>query len=292
MNHVFIIGCGDIGRRVAKLWQAAGGSVSALARSAERAQSLADSGITPVSGDLDRPDSLHDLPVKNSVLFYFAPPPGDGQGDPRVRATLAALTPSNWPTRIVYISTTGVYGDCQGAWVTEETPTHPRSTRGARRLDAETALLDWHRASGMPVVILRVPGIYGPGRLPLERIRQGTPVVREEEAPYSNRIHADDLARVCITAADRGRAGEIYNISDGQPTTMTDYFYRIADALDLPHPPAVSMDEARQQLTPGMVSFLEESRRIDNRKMREELGVELLYPGLESGLAACLADKG
>lgn len=291
MNHVFIIGCGDIGRRVTKLWQAAGGSVSALARSAERAQSLADSGITPVSGDLDRPDSLHDLPVKNSVLFYFAPPPGDGQGDPRVRATLAALTPSNWPARIVYISTTGVYGDCQGAWVTEETPTHPRSARGARRLDAEIALFDWHRASGMPVVILRVPGIYGPGRLPLERITQGTPVVREEEAPYSNRIHADDLARVCIAAADRGRAGELYNISDGQPTTMTDYFYRIADALDLPRPPAVSMAEARKQLTPGMVSFLEESRRIDNRKMREELGVTLLYPKLESGLPACLVSR-
>jgi nucleoside-diphosphate-sugar epimerase len=208
-----------------------------------------------------------------------------------MRATLAAFTPSNWPARIVYISTTGVYGDCQGEWVTEETPTHPRSTRGARRLDAETALLDWHRTSGVPVVILRVPGIYGPGRLPLERITQGTPVVREEEAPYSNRIHADDLARVCVAAADRGRAGELYNISDGQPTTMTDYFYRIADALDLPRPPAVSMAEARKQLTPGMVSFLEESRRIDNRKMREKLGMELLYPNLESGLPTCLVSR-
>ncbi len=291
MNHAFIIGCGDIGQRVARLWQAAGGSVGALARSAGRAQSLVGSGITPISGDLDRPDSLHDLPVKNSVLFYFAPPPGDGQGDPRMRATLAALTPSNWPARIVYISTTGVYGDCQGAWVTEDTPANPRSARGARRLDAENALHDWHRTTGVPVVILRVPGIYGPGRLPVERIKQGAPVVRNEESPYSNRIHADDLARTCIAATEKGRAGAIYNVSDGHPTSMTDYFYRVADLLGLPRPPAVSMAEARLSLTPGMLSFIEESRRIDNSKMREELGVELLYSGLESGLAACLPDK-
>lgn len=291
MNHAFIIGCGDIGQRAAKLWQTAGGSVGALVRSIERARSLTEVNITPISGDLDRPDSLHDLPVKDSVLFYFAPPPGDGQGDPRMRATLSALTPSNWPARIVYISTTGVYGDCQGAWVTEETPANPRSARGARRLDAEDALHDWHRTTGVPVVILRVPGIYGPGRLPVERIKQGAPVVRNEESPYSNRIHADDLARTCIAAAKKGQADAIYNVSDGHPTSMTDYFYRVADLLGLPRPPSVSMAEARQRLTPGMLSFIEESRRIDNRKMREELGVELLYSGLESGLAACLPDK-
>lgn len=291
MNHAFIIGCGDIGRRVAALWKAHG-TVSALARTPQSAQRLADNGIKPIEGDLDQPTSLRNLPVKDALLFYFAPPPGEGDTDPRLRSMLAALTPENLPERIVYISTTGVYGDCQGAWITEETAAHPRSTRGARRLDAENTLRDWQNSSGAPVVILRVPGIYGPGRLPADRLRQGVPVVCEEESPFSNRIHAADLARVCIAAAQQGRGGEVYNVSDGHPTSMTDYFYRVADLLALPHPPVVSMAEARRRLSPGMLSFLEESKRIDNCKMLRELGVELLYPTLEAGLTACLADEG
>ncbi|MFZ5594704.1 MAG: SDR family oxidoreductase [Pseudomonadota bacterium] len=289
MNHAFIIGCGDIGRRVAALWNARGGTVSALARTPQSVRLLTDNGIRPINSDLDQPASLRNLPVKDALLFYFAPPPGEGDADPRLRSTLAALTPENPPKRIVYISTTGVYGDCQEAWITEETPAHPRSARGARRLDAENALRDWQNDTSVPVVILRVPGIYGPGRLPVDRIKQGIPVVCEEESPYSNRIHADDLARICIAAAEQGRAGEVYNVSDGHPTTMTDYFHRVADLLALPRLPAISMAEARHRLSPGMLSFLEESKRIDNRKMLRELGVELLYPTLEEGLAGCLA---
>lgn len=288
MKPAFIIGCGDIGQRTAKLWMAQNGTVSALVRSLPRAQPLADLGIALYQGDLDDPASLRDLPAKDAVFFYFAPPPQEGRGDPRLRAVLAMLTSAHWPVKVVYISTTGVYGDCQGGWVTEQTPAQPRSERGARRCAAESALLDWHHTTGVPIVILRVPGIYGPGRLPVERIKQGIPVLREEESPYSNRIHADDLAQICVAAAKRGRAGEIYNVSDGHPSTMTDYFYRVADLLGLPHPPALSMTEARQRLTPGMLSFIEESRRIDNRKMLEELEVKLLYPDLKSGLAACL----
>ena len=290
MAHAFIIGCGDIGQRTAKLWMAQHGTVSALTRFAERSQPLTHLGITLVKGDLDDAASLVHLPLQNTLLFYFAPPPSTGATDPRLRTVLAAITAENQPIKIVYISTSGVYGDCQGAWVTEDTPAHPRSERGARRLDAEVALQDWQRGTGVPVVILRVPGIYGPGRLPIERIKQGLPVIREEEAPYSNRIHADDLARICIAAArygDSSETAQIYNVSDGHPTSMTDYFNKAADLLGLPRPPAVSMAEAQMLLTPGMLSFIEESRRIDNRKMREKLGVDLLYPTLASGLPTC-----
>ncbi len=287
MTHAFIIGCGDIGQRTAKLWIARHGTVSALVRSM---QPLTHPGITLVKGDLDDANSLTHLSLQNALLFYFAPPPNHGATDPRLRNMLAVITPENQPIKIVYISTSGVYGDCQGDWVTEDTPTHPRSERGRRRLDAEMALQDWQRSTGVPVIILRVPGIYGPGRLPIDRIKQGVPVVREEEAPYSNRIHADDLARICIAAAQCSHSCEtaqIYNVSDGNPSSMTDYFNKTADLLGLPRPPTVSMAEARTQLTAGMLSFLDESRRIDNRKMREELDVELLYPTLETGLPAC-----
>lgn len=287
MANAFIIGCGDIGQRTAKLWMAQHGAVGALVRSIERARPLSHLGITLIQGNLDEGASLAHLPLKNTLLFYFAPPPNHGTIDPRLRNMLTAITPENRPTKIVYISTSGVYGDYQGAWVTEDTPTHPRNERGMRRLDAEMALRDWQRGTNVPVVILRVPGIYGPGRLPIERIKQGLPVVREEEAPYSNRIHEDDLARICVAAAQHGRAGQVYNVSDGNPSSMTDYFNKTADLFGLPRPPTVSMAAARLCLTPGMLSFLEESRRIDNCKMRKELGVELLYPTLDAGLHNC-----
>ena len=145
----------------------------------------------------------------------------------------------------------------------------------------------WSEANGVPIVILRVPGIYARGRLPEERLRAGEPVLREEESPFSNRIHADDLARVCVAAAHRDHPHDLYNVSDGHPTTMTDYFYRVADALGLTRPPAVTLEEARRRLGEGMLSYLAESKRIDNRRMREELGVELMYPDLASGLADC-----
>jgi len=281
---VFVVGCGDIGRRVAALEREAGRPVAALSRSPTSATRLTEDGIKPVAGDLDRPDSLARLPRRPEVLYYFAPPPPSGEDDPRLRALLAALEPAN-PSRVVYISTSGVYGDCGGAWVNEDWPVNPRSDRAKRRAAAEACLRSWADARGVEWVILRVPGIYGPGRWPVERIQKGLPVVREEESPWSNRIHADDLAQACFLAARRGRTGGIYNISDGHPTTMTDYFFRVADALNLPRPPTLSMEQARHTLGPGILSFLEESKRLDNRKMLDELAVVLRYPDLARGLA-------
>ena len=287
MAGVLIVGCGDIGRRVARLYRVRGEAVSGTARRPERAAELAAEGIDALLADLDEPASLVELPTAGALVFYLAPPPADGVVDPRMTAFLSGPATARPPSRIVYVSTSAVYGDCGGAWVTEQRPPAPSTDRGRRRLAAETALLDWQGATGVPVVILRVPGIYGAGRLPVRRLREGLPVLRAEDSPYTNRIHADDLAAVCVAAAERGRPGAVYNVSDGHPSTMTDYFNRIADLLDLPRPPAVDMAEARRVLSPGMLSFLQDSRRLDNRRMCEELGVTLRYPDLETGLRAC-----
>jgi len=288
-DSVLIAGCGDIGLRVAGLEQAAGRRVLGLARSAAAALRLAGAGVEAVAGDLDQANALDGLPAGVAVLYYFAPPPPQGDFDPRLAGLLAGLDAPAAPRRLVYISTSGVYGDCGGAWVDEGWPVNPRSARGKRRAAAESCLREWAGARGVDAVVLRVPGIYGPGRLPKERILRGVPVVRVEESPWSNRVHADDLAQACFLAARRGAAGGVYNVSDGQPSTMTDYFFQVADCLGLPRPPAITLEAARRVLGPGVLSFLEESKRLDNRRMREELGVALRYPRLAEGLAACLA---
>lgn len=287
MKKIFIVGCGYIGRRVAKLERAEGSRLAAMARSDSSAKALKDEGIEVVMGDLDAPASMKDIPLANHVLYYFAPPPPEGLVDSRMEGFLSYLNLSSLPERVVLISTTGVYGNCKGEWVTEERPAAPEADRANRRLSAETILSRWGKANSVPVIILRVPGIYGPGKLPEKRLRKGIPVLSEEDSPFSNRIHADDLARACLAAARKGKGGSIYNISDGHPTTMTDYFYEVADHLGIPRPPAISLEEARRELSEGMLSYLAESKRLDNRKMREELGVEPLYPTLESGLPSC-----
>lgn len=284
MNAVLIVGCGAIGRRVAALCQAEGQSVTGLVQRAASAAQLQATGVRPWQADLDAAATLASGQFAGRQIYYFAPPPAPGETDPRMANFLATIVDDDLPQRIVYISTTGVYGNCGGAWITEAQPVNPRSARGKRRLDAENSLRVGSARTGVPVVILRVPGIYGPGRLPLERLKKSLPVLREEEAPYSNRIHAEDLARICVAAMQRGIPGAVYNVADNQPTTMSHYFNQIADASGLPRPPAVSLAEARTALTPAMLSFIEESRRIDNRKLREELGVKLLYPDLASGL--------
>ncbi len=287
-TDVLIIGCGDIGERVARLERSEGRTVAGLVRSEKSARRLRDAGIQPITADLDAPASLNNLPVKDAVVYYFAPPPDKGVTDPRMEAFVSVLTPSNLPKRIVLISTTGVYGDCHGEWVTEDRPPNPQVDRARRRLAAETTLQRWSEKSGVPIVILRVPGIYGPGYLPEERLRSGEPVLREDESPFSNRIHADDLARICIAAARHDHPSLLYNVSDGHPTTMTDFFFRVADVLGIPRPPAITHGRgAPPAWAKACLSYLAESKRIDNRRMREELGVELMYPDLTAGLASC-----
>ena len=287
MKSVLIVGCGYVGRHVARRLRDAGWEVSGVVRSHQSAELLAELGIVPIVADLDDSSSIVGLSVANRALFYFVPPPVTGDSDPRLRNFLATVCKENLPARIVYISTSGVYGDCHGEWINESQPLNPTSSRAKRRADAEAALCDWSGETGCPVVMLRVPGIYGPGRLPLERIRGGSPLLREADSPYTNRIHVDDLASTCIAAMTRGRAGAVYNVSDGHPSNMTDYFNQIADYARLPRPPTVARDEADAVLTPGIRSFMDESKRLVNRRMREELGVKLRYPNLKAGLPSC-----
>ena len=286
MPHIYIIGCGDIGLRVATLWQARGASVCALARSAASATALQVRNITVLNGDLDQAENLPTIPV-HSVVYFFAPPPTRGTTDPRMHNFLDAISNEQLPARMVYISTSGVYGDVRGAWVTEESPVNPSIDRSRRRLDAEQALQTWGARNSVPVVILRVPGIYGPGRLPVEVVKSGRPILSEAESMYTNRIHADDLANICVVAGESNSPPGIYNVSDGHPGSMAQYFKAVADLLGVPHPPEVSMDEAKRVLSAEMMSYLTESRRVDNSKMLRELDVTLRYPTLAEGLRSC-----
>ena len=290
MAPVLIVGCGYLGRRLARQLLADGRAVTGIVRSAESAAALAALGIAAVRADLDEESLVNPLPAAGAELYYFAPPPASGDDDPRIRRVLATVTGAA-PRRIVYVSTSGVYGDCAGAWIDESQPLNPTTPRARRRAAAERALQSWSAATGVPVVILRVPGIYGPGKLPLERLRKELPLLREEDSPFTNRIHVDDLVAVCRAAMERGRPGAAYNVSDGQPSNMTDYFNRIADRVGLPRPPVVARADI-DALSPGMRAFMEESKRLDNRRMREDLGVELRYPTLEAGLDASVAESG
>lgn len=289
-KKILIVGCGDVGRRVARRALAEEMAVSALVRSKIQVRELLEMGIQTVVGDLDRPEPVAGLPTRGAAVFYFVPPPGGGNTDSRVRIFCGSVEPGEEPSKIVYISTSGVYGDTGGEWVTEETPVNPQTPRAGRRLDAETLLREWGKHRRVPVIVLRVTGIYGPGRFPLDRLRAGHPVLRDEEAPYTNRIHAEDLARICLAAAERGENGDIFNVSDGRPGTLTEYFDAVANAFSLPRPPRVSLEEARRVMTPLMLSYIAESRRMDNRRLRERLGVELLYPTLAEGIRASLLE--
>ncbi|WP_028081600.1 SDR family oxidoreductase [Solimonas soli] len=282
-ERALVAGCGDIGQRVARRLRDLGREVTAIVRDRQKADALRAQGIATRLEDLDAPRDAGEWPL----VFWFAPPSTGDLRDARLRGWLAA---QRGPVaRLVYISTPAVYGDCGGRWIDEDEPIAPRSERGRRRADAEQALRDWQAAGRGEVVILRVPGIYGPGRLPVERLRQRLPVLRAEESPYSNRIHADDLAEAALHAAVHGRAGRAYHIADGTPTTMADYFTRCARLLGLPEPPQVSYEEARRVLTPAMWSFMEESKRLRVERMRGELSFTPRYPDLRTGLPACLA---
>lgn len=284
MKNVFIVGCGDIGLRVARLCEQKNLPVTGLVRSTESVSRLQQTGVSAIQVNLADVTALPDINTAGATIIYLAPPPSEGETDPLIRHFLTAITGDAQAEKLVLLSTTAVYGDCQGEWIDETYPVNPQTARGRRRLDAETAVREWSSNTGVPIVILRVGGIYGSGRLPLERIKQGLPILNEAESPYTNRIHQDDLAQICLAAAERGKAGEVYNVSDGQPGTMSGYFKAIARAHSLPEPPEVSLQEAQQVMSAGMLSYLKESRRLKNWKMTDELGVVLQYPDLQAGL--------
>ena len=284
---MLIIGCGYTGRLLAARMLLSGRSVTGVVTTRQSAVHLERMGVAPVVADLDDPSA--DLrPGRHDRIFYLAPPPDSGDRDTRLRVFLDRLRAARITPRIVYTSTTGVYGDCRGERVDETRPLNPSTDRARRRADAEQQLLSWREGTGGQAVILRVAGIYGPGRVPTAYLKSGGPVLTDQDSPFSNRIHVDDLVSVCLAAMDFARDGGIYNVSDGAPGRMGEYYDLLADLQGLPRPPRIGMAAAEKEMSSGMLSFLRENRRIDSSRLADELGVRLRYPTFREGLPASL----
>jgi len=282
MSRIFIAGCGYVGKKLAHRLHEKN-HVSVSVRSAEKLTNLLKT-YTAYQIDLDDIKSFPKIDFSNTLVFYFIPPPSAGVRDKRIDYFLTSLDKSSLPKKIILISTTGVYGDCGNEWVKETRVAKPDSDRGKRRLDAELTLEKFCKKEKIPYVILRIPGIYGADNLPLKRLIDRKPVLSLSESPWSNRIHVDDLIRACIRCIDYSGNINLFNISDGQPGSMTDYFLQVARSRGIPEPPQITMKECENIFSANMMSYLKESKKIDNSLMINELGVKLMYPNLEKGL--------
>ncbi|MFN5350181.1 MAG: SDR family oxidoreductase [Polaromonas sp.] len=288
-QRVLIVGCGDVGLRVARLLPASV-KVMALTSTSTRVPEFRAQNITPLLGNLDKPASLKRLAALATRVVHLAPPPNDdphARSDPRTRSLLQALRLRTVPLGIVYGSTSGVYGDCQGLLVDETRPVKPDTSRAHRRVDAEAQLRWFGRSAGVPTHVLRIPGIYAPDReggTPRGRLLKGTPVLAAADDVYTNHIHADDLARACLAAMHLGKPQRITNTSDDTDLKMGDYFDLAADLYGLPRPPRLARQEAAAQLPAMQLSFMSESRRLDNQRMKTELRLKLRYPTVQEGL--------
>lgn len=284
--RLLIVGCGDIGVRVVALvqrhWR-----VFALTTNLQRADAIRAAGAVPLLGNLDDPRTLDRLAGLADAVLHLAPPPSQGAGDPRTLHLVQALARRGLVRRIVYASTTGVYGDCGGARFDETRPVNPATDRARRRVDAESRLRWFGRIGGARVTILRIPGIYArdrEGGHPRERLARGTPVLQTSDDVYTNHIHADDLARACVAALLRGLPQRVVHVCDDSDMKMGDYFDLAADLCGLARPPRVSREEARAQLPAVMLSFMSESRRLRNDRLKKELRLVLRHPTVSSGL--------
>jgi nucleoside-diphosphate-sugar epimerase len=288
MRRLLIIGCGDVAlRAVPQLCNRY--RIYALTHSRERAPLLRAHGVVPIAGDLDDAASLDCLAGITHDVLHCAPPPHRGTRDTRTAHLIAALAKGeSLPQQLVYISTSGVYGDCAGEFVDETRAPRPQTARAQRRVDAERQLREWGRRSRVRVAILRAPGIYSEQRLPLERLQARTPALNAEEDAYTNHIHAEDLARMAVAALRFAHSGRAYNASDDSWLKMGDYFDLVADRFGLPRPQRVSRAEAGRRISPGMLSFMNESRRLSNRRIKRELRLKLRYPTVHDGIAAAL----
>ncbi len=278
--RLLILGCGDVGMRLLPLLRARF-RVFAVTSRPERCAELRAAGAIPVVADLDRRDSLARLAGLARHVVHLAPPQADGRLDRRTR-NLCAVLPAGG--RLVYVSTSGVYGDCGGARIDETRAPAPGNARARRRLDAEHTLRAWARRSRSALSILRVPGIYAAERLPLRRLEQGTPALIAADDVYTNHIHADDLARIVLRALERALPGRVYHAVDDSEMKMADYFDAVADAYGLARPPRLPRAALREAVSPMLLSFMSESRRMANRRIKQELGVRLVYPSVAHAL--------
>lgn len=274
-----IIGCGATGLRVAARAVAAGEYVVGVVRSFESAPRVRAVGARALCVDFD-----HEQPALPSCqrLIYSLPPPRQGSEDTRLSRVLACLPAK--PEYIVYLGTSGVYGDCQGAWVDETRPPAPDTERPQRRLSAEKQMRQW----ASQAVLLRIAGIYGPGRLGAERVMAGYPILAETDSGWSNRIHIDDLANIVWLLAQCQPRHRLYNVSDGYPVKQAWLAKALADGLGVAMPPSISWDEARRQFSSIRLSFLSASRRLSNRRLLTDMGYQLLYHDYRQGIAASL----
>jgi nucleoside-diphosphate-sugar epimerase len=305
MKRILIVGCGDVALRSIPLLTERY-RVYALVRNPAYCAKLREMGVTPVIGDLDNRASLARIAGLADAVLHFAPPSSTGDADMRTRNLLSCLSQAcpdkatshstklskndsqvagyeqgrrrTLPERLVYISTSGVYGDCGGAWVSETRPLNAQSARGQRRLDAEQQIRDWARRNRVRASILRVPGIYAGDRLPIDRLKLATPCIVDAEDSYTNHIHADDLARIAVAALIRAASCRIYHASDDSGLKMGEYFDAVAEAYRLPHAPRLLRAEVQHAVSPVMYSFMNESRRLTNQRMKRELQVRLRYP--------------
>lgn len=292
MKRILIVGSGDVAMR-AMPWLAKRFRVYAVTRSSDACAGLRARGAIPLLADLDDRRSLARLAGIADAVLHFAPPPGRGSQDPRTARLLAALAQRpSLPHRLIYISTTGVYGDCGGAWVSEASRCVPGTERAHRRVDAERRLRRFGRRCAVAVSILRAPGIYAAERLPLARLQRREPVLRAEQDVHTNHIHADDLARLACVALFRGRPGRVYNAVDDTDMKMGDYFDFAADFFGVSRPPRMSREDIAAALSPMALSFMSESRRLSNDRIRRELRVPLKYPTVREGFAAALKTRG
>ena len=291
MQNLLIVGCGDVARRT--LLRLLGHyRVFALLRDPAQCVFWRAMGARPIVADLDHPVSLRRIAGLADIVLHFAPPPEYGAGDARMRRFLAALSlAKSLPQRLIYVSTSGVYGDCAGARIDETRPARPITPRARRRVDAERQLRRFGRQNKVRVSILRAPGIYAQDRLPLERLQKGVCALRAEDDVYTNHIHADDLAMLVCAALRYGQANRCYNATDDSEMKMAEYFDLVADRFSLPRVPRISRGEAQTQMSPLQLSFMSESRRLDNRRIKNELRAQLRYPRIEDGVDAAWRER-
>jgi nucleoside-diphosphate-sugar epimerase len=280
--RLLILGCGDVGMRLLPLVRDRF-RVFAVTSQRSRCDELRAAGAIPIVADLDQPASLGRLARLAHHIVHLAPPQSDGLTDRRTR-NLTAILPEQ--AVLVYVSTTGVYGDCGGVLVPETRPVNPRNPRAKRRVDAENSLRAWARRSGSRLCILRVPGIYAADRLPVDRLKKGTPALLPEDDVFTNHIHADDLARIAAAALFRARPCRLYHAVDDSQMKMGEYFDAVATAFDLPRPPRLSRAALKDAVSPMLLSFMSESRRLTNARIKAELGVRLRYSQVSDALAA------
>ena len=286
---LLIIGCGDIALRTVPLLNTHY-RILGLCRNTANFDTLRQHGILPLSGDLDCPKTLSKLAGTAQVVLHLAPPPKQGIRDTRTANLLAALVRRLkkqsfiLPQRLVYISTSGVYGDCNGALIDETHPVNPGNERALRRIDAERQIRNWGKRNHVNVSILRVPGIYAANRLPLKRLRDGAPILSPEDDSYTNHIHANDLSRIIYSALRYAKHGRIYHACDDSHLKMGEYFDLVADCFGLPRPPRIKRDQANGLISPSMLSYMDESRRLTNIRMKRELHIDLYYPTVLEGI--------